>query len=132
MVTREDVIGRLSQLGYTATENDYDQLDFDIILTINYTLDYCNLTDVTEIPELIYPRMIDRICATFLFNKKNSGTMEGFDYDAAIKSIKEGDTTIQYVAGQGEDTPENRFDSLVKQLERGYDKWITHFRRLQW
>lgn len=129
MVTRDDVIARLSQLGYTVTENDYDQLDFDISLTINYTMNYCN---ITEIPDIVEPRMIDRICSTFLFNKKNSGTMEGFDYDLAIKSIKEGDTTIHYVAGSGEDTPENRFDAMVKQLERGYDKWITHFRRLSW
>lgn len=129
MLTRGDVVERLSQFGYDATENDYDQIDFEIELVVNYTLDYCN---ITELPEIIKPRMIDRICASFLFHKKNSGTMEGFDYDLAVKSIKEGDTTINYVVGQGEDTPENRFDSLVKQLERGYDKWITHFRRLQW
>ena len=49
-----------------------------------------------------------------------------------IKSIKEGDTTLTYAVGQGEDTPENRFDSFVKQLERGYDKWITPHRRLRW
>lgn len=132
MVTRADIVSRLSQLGYTATQDDVDQLDFEIQLVINYTLDYCNLTNEEDIPELVYPKMIDRICSTFLFNKKNSGTMEEFDYEAAIKSIKEGDTTIHYVAGAGEDTPENRFDSMVKQLERGYDKWITHFRRLSW
>ena len=58
--------------------------------------------------------------------------MEGFNYDAVIKSIKEGDTTIQYAVGQGEDTPENRFDSFVKQLERGFDKVLVPHRRLVW
>ena len=129
MVTRNDVIERIKHFGYTVSESDYPQVDFELEKIINYTLNYCN---ITELPEIIKPRLIDRVCADFLFYKKNSGTLEGFDYDAAIKSIKEGDTQIQYAVGQGEDTPENRFDSLVKSLERGYDKWITPHRRLRW
>jgi hypothetical protein len=92
-------------------------------------MNYCN---ITTIPEILNPRIIDRICADFLYYKKNSGSLEGFNYDAVIKSIKEGDTTLTYAVGQGEDTPENRFDSFVKQLERGFDKWITPHRRLRW
>jgi hypothetical protein len=76
--------------------------------------------------------MIDKICSEFLFYKKNAGQLKNFNYEAVIRQIKEGDTTIQYAVGQGEDTPENRFDSFVKQLERGYDKWITPHRRLRW
>ena len=129
MVTRNDVIERIEHFGYIVSESDYPQVDFELEKIINYTLNYCN---ITELPEIIKPRLIDRVCADFLFYKKNSGTLEGFDYDAAIKSIKEGDTQIQYAVGQGEDTPENRFDSLVKSLERGYDKWITPHRRLRW
>jgi hypothetical protein len=72
------------------------------------------------------------VCGEFLYYKKNSGELEGFNYDAVIKQIKEGDTSITYAVGQGEDTPENRFDAFVKQLERGYDKWITPHRRLRW
>lgn len=129
MVTREEVINRLGHLGYTATEADYDHIDFEITKTTNYVLNYCN---ITTIPEIINPRIIDRICSDFLYYKKNSGSLEGFNYDAVIKSIKEGDTTITYAVGQGEDTPENRFDSFVKSLERGFDKWITPHRRLRW
>ena len=129
MVTRADVIDRLAQLGYTATADDYDQIDFELQKFINYTLNYCNIQDI---PEIIYPRLIDRVCSDFLFYKKNSGSLAGFNYDAVVKSIKEGDTQVQYAVGQGEDTPENRFDSFVKQLERGYDKWITPHRRLRW
>ena len=129
MVTREQVIDRLTQLGYTATVEDNATIDFELEKIINYTLNYCN---ITEIPTIIEPRLIDRVCADFLFYKKNSGSLEGFNYEAVVKSIKEGDTTITYAVGQGEDTPENRFDSFVKQLERGYDKWITPHRRLRW
>ena len=129
MVVREDVIDRLKQLGYVVTESDYEQIDFELQKTINYVLNYCNITDI---PEIIDPRIIDRVCGDFLYYKKNSGNLEGFNYDAVIKSIKEGDTQIQYAVGQGEDTPENRFDAFVRSLDRGFDKWITPHRRLRW
>ena len=129
MVTREQVVKRLGQLGYVATVEDYEHIDFELNKIINYTKNYCN---IEEIPEILDVRMIDKICYEFLFYKKNAGQLKNFNYDAVIRQIKEGDTTIQYAVGQGEDTPENRFDSFVKQLERGYDKWITPHRRLRW
>lgn len=129
MVVKEDVIKRLGQLGYTANDNDSDMIDFELEKTINYILNYCN---ITTIPDILDLRIIDQVCSSFLYNKKNSGSLEGFDYDLVIKSIKEGDTTITYAVGQGEDTPENRFDAFVKSLERGFDKWITPHRRLRW
>ena len=129
MVTRELIIDRLTHFGYTASAEDNDQLDFELKKIINYTLNYCN---IQTIPEIIEPRLTDRVCSEFLYYKKNSGTLEGFDYDTAIKELKEGDTTVKYAVGQGEDTPENRFDAFVKQLERGYDKWLVPYRRLRW
>lgn len=128
-ITVEDVKDRLTQLGYVPSEEDTDQIIFELTKIINYTKNYCN---ITEIPPIVNVRLIDRVCADFLYYKKNSGSLEGFNYDTLIKSIKEGDTQIQYAVGQGEDTPENRFDAFVKQLERGYDKWITPHRRLRW
>ena len=129
MVTREIVIERLAQLGYTATAEDYNQITYELNKIINYTLNYCN---IKEVPEIVEYRLIDRVCSEFLYFKKNSGSLEGFNYEAVIKQIKEGDTSITYAVGQGEDTPENRFDAFVKQLERAYDKWITPHRRLRW
>ena len=129
MVSREKVIKRLGMLGYTATNDDNDNIDFELDKILNYVKNYCN---ITEIPEILDPRIIDRVCSEFLFYKKNSGQLSTFDYDAVIKEIKEGDTTLKYAVGQGEDTPESRFDSFVKQLERGFDKWITPHRKLRW
>lgn len=129
MVTREQIIDRLVQLGYVANENDHDHIDYELNKFTNYVKNYCN---IDTIPEIVEPRLIDRVCSEFLYFKKNSGSLNGFNYDNVIKQIKEGDTTIQYAVGQGEDTPENRFDAFVKQLERGFDKWITPHRRLRW
>ena len=129
MVELQDVIERLAHLGYVASEEDNGHISFELKKTLNYVMNFCN---ITTIPEILDPRIIDRVCADFLYYKKNSGSLEGFNYDAVIKSIKEGDTQIQYAVGQGEDTPENRFDAFVKSLERGFDKWLTPWRRLRW
>ena len=129
MVVRQEVIARLGYLGYEVTEEDYSHIDYELLKTHNYVMNYCN---ITTIPEILNPRIIDRVCSDFLYYKKNSGGLDGFNYDAVIKSIKEGDTTITYAVGQGEDTPENRFDNYVKSLERGFDKWCTPHRRLTW
>ena len=127
MVSIDMVVKRLGYLGYTAEDNDYDNIEFELHKTLNYVKNYCH---ISTIPEILDPRIIDRVCSDFLYYKKNSGSLKGFNYDAVIKSIREGDTQIQYAVGQGEDTPENRFDTFVKSLERGFDKWITPHRRL--
>lgn len=129
MVVLNDVVKRLGQLGYPVTEQDYEQIEFELNKILNYVMNYCN---ITTIPEILDPRITDRVCSDFLYYKKNSGSLDGFNYDTVIKSIKEGDTTLTYAVGQGEDTPENRFDAFVKSLERGFDKWITPHRRLRW
>lgn len=129
MISKEKVIERLGHLGYTVTDADHSHLDYEIDKFVKYALNFCN---IAEIPEIVKPRLIDRICSDFLYYKKNSGQLTGFNYDAVIKQIKEGDTTVSYAVGQGEDTPENRFDAFVKSLERGTDKWLVPHRRLRW
>lgn len=129
MVTTEKVVQRLTMFGYTPTPEDTSHIEFELNLILDYVKNYCN---INEIPEILDRRIVDRVCSSYLFNKKNTGTLTGFDYDAVVKQIKEGDTTVHYAVGQGEDTPENRFDNVVKQLERGFDKWLTPHRRLRW
>lgn len=129
MITRQEIIDRLDGLGYTVVPTDYNSVDFELLKILNYVQNFCN---ISIIPEILNPRIIDRVCADFLYNKKNSGSLEGFNYEAVIKQIKEGDTSITYAVGQGEDTPENRFDAFVKSMERGFDKWLVPHRRLRW
>ena len=129
MVNKDTIVKRLAMLGYKATTEDDAHIEFELEKILNYVMNYCNRTDI---PEILDNRIADRVCSEFLFYKKNSGSLEGFNYENVIKSIKEGDTTLTYAVGQGEDTPENRFDSFVKSLERGFDKWITPHRRLRW
>lgn len=129
MVTKENVIKRLTQLGYVAKENDEEIIDFELEKILNYVMNYCN---ITEIPDILDPRIIDRVCGEFLFYQKDSGQLEGFDYDAVIKEIKEGDTTLKYATGADGDTAETRFDKFLNKLERGFDKWLVPHRKLRW
>lgn len=130
MVTVADVVKRLAMFDYVnLASGDQQIIEFELKKTLNYVMNYCN---ITTIPEILDPRIVDRVCCDFLYQKKNLGKLIGFNYETVIKSIKEGDTQIQYAVGQGEDTPENRFDAFVKSLERGFDKWIAPHRRLRW
>lgn len=128
-ITITTVSARLSQLGYTVTDDDTPQLKFELEKIFNYVLNYCN---ISTIPSILNHRIVDRIAGEFLFYKKNSGTLEGFDYDAVIKEIKEGDTSLKYATGTDGDTPESRFDKFLNKMERGFDKWICPHRRLRW
>ena len=129
MVTTENIIKRLSQLGYIVNESDEEIIEFELEKILNYVKNYCN---ITEIPEILDHRIIDRVCGEFLFYQKNSGQLEGFDYDTVIKEIKEGDTTLKYATGADGDTAESRFDKFLNKMERGFDKWITPHRKLRW
>lgn len=132
MVTVEQVMSRLGQLGVTIDETDRATIQFELDLILDYTVNYCNFSDRTEIPTILDKRIIDRVCSEYLMKQKNAGLLDGFDYDAFIKVIKEGDTQIQYGNSSDSETPESRFNDLVNYLQRGFDKWISVHRRLRW
>lgn len=129
MVTVDMVVKRLGQLGHVVSDAELEIVEFELEKILNYVKNFCN---ITEIPEILDPRIIDRVCCEFLFYQKNSGQLEGFDYDAVIKELKEGDTTVKYATGADGDTPESRFDKFLNKMERGFDKWITPHRKLRW
>ena len=68
----------------------------------------------------------------YLNMKKWSGQLEGFDLDAAVKSIQEGDTNITFALGEGSSTPEQRLNSLIDYLINGRIGEIYRYRRLVW
>lgn len=130
-ITVVDVVNRLRMFGYTV-ENDTTKLEFETELIINYVLNQCNISSVEFIPDVLKPRIVDRICAEYLYKQKNSGKLENFNYDSVIKTIKEGDTQIQFGTENEGDTPESRFDKFVDYMTKGFDKWISPHRRLRW
>ena len=128
-ISLAEVSARLKHFGYEVTSADTEHLSFELNKTCDYVLNYCN---ITNIPSILNRRIIDKICCEFLFYKKNSGQLEGFNYDTVIKEIKEGDTTLKYSTGSEGDTPESRFDKFINKLDRGFDKWLVPWRKLRW
>lgn len=130
MVKFDDVKTRLGQLGYTVSEADKPKIEFELQLILDYVVNYCNFHSVEAIPEILDKRIIDRVCSEYLLKQKNSGNLANFNYETAIKTLKEGDTQIQF-DGEGM-TAESRFDKLCDYMQRGFDKWISQHRRIKW
>lgn len=126
------VIDRLGHFGYTVSDTDSRVIEFELKLILDYVVNYCNLPSAEYIPTILDQRIIDRVCSEFLMKQKNAGVLQGFDYNAVVKSIKEGDTQINFGTENDGDTPESRFDKLVEYMQRGFDKWCAVHRRLRW
>ncbi len=124
----DDIKNRLASFGYTLLDTDNFALDFVIDKVENKIKNECN---ITEIPDGLYQVEIDRICGEFLFAKKQSGQLTEYDFDMIEKQIQDGDTTVTYAIEAGQ-TPEQRFDKLVKSLMDTGKGEFASFRRLRW
>lgn len=130
MVELASVKTRLEQLGHVVNDSELPAIEFELQLILDYVVNHCNFVSVDDIPKILDKRIIDRVCAEYLLKQKNSGNLTNFNYETAIKTIKEGDTQIQF-DGEGL-TPEGRFDKLCDYMQRGFDKWISPHRRIKW
>lgn len=131
-VTLDDCIARLKQFGYEVSEDDKTTVQFELDKLIAYTVNYCNLASVAQLPDVLALRVVDRVCSEFLFYKKNTGQLTNFDYSLAAKSIEQGDTKVTFAVGQEGNTDESRFDKAVDYMQKGYDKWICKYRVMRW
>lgn len=126
----EGVLFRLDSLGYSVVAGDSWMLGFSIQKVENTIKNSCN---TVSIPEGLYHIAIDRVCGEFLFAKKQSGQLgEGFDFEAAVKQIQEGDTNVTFALGSGSMTPEQRFEALLAYLmQKGQSEFVT-YRCIRW
>lgn len=125
----EDVKERLASFDYQVTEADSWMLTFLIQKVENHIKNICN---ISTIPEELLNIAVDMVVGEFLLNKKSMGNLEGFDLEAAIKQIQEGDTSITYAIGDGDLTPEKRLDLLIDYLmNHGKNEIISH-RCIKW
>ena len=125
----EDEKERLASFDYKDTEADSWMLTFLIQKVENHIKNICN---ISTIPEELLNIVVDMVVGEFLLNKKSMGNLEGFDLEAAIKQIQEGDTSITYAIGEGDLTPEQRLDLLIDHLmNRGKNEIISH-RCIKW
>jgi len=124
----EDVTERLASFGYEVIESDSWMLGFTIQKVENHIKGQCN---VSTIPEGLHEIAVDMVVGEFLLVKKSMGLLTGFDLDAAVKSIQEGDTNITFAFGSGSTTPEGRLDALIGFLMHSEADFAS-FRCIRW
>lgn len=125
----EEVKARLASFGYEVGESDEWMLTFLIQKVENHIK---NITNCFQVPEGLFNVTVDMVVGEFLLNKKSIGSLEGFDLEAAIKQIQEGDTSITYAIGEGDLTPEQRLDLLIDYLMNHGKNEIISYRSIKW
>lgn len=118
----------LECLGYALAENDGGFLSICAQRVREEITGVCN---TAEVPEGLMQAASGWTAAEFLQGKKSMGLLdgiEGFDYEAAVQSIQEGDTTVRYFEHC---SAEDRLDGLIARLKPDREALLA-FRRLKW
>lgn len=124
-----DVLKRLQSLGYDLKEDDAWVISFSIQKVENDINNSCN---TASIPDGLYYTSIDMICGQFLFGKKQSGQLDGFNLETAIRQVQTGDTNVTFSIGEGSSSPEQKLDSLIHYLmSNGRGDFIS-YRKIKW
>lgn len=125
---REDIVAMLTALGVTGADSD-PLLD---LLLSHVQQRILNKTNQSEIPEGLESVAVYMVVGEYLNMKKATGDLEGFDLEAAEKSIQEGDTNITFAIGEGSLTPEQRLTNLINYLISGRSDELYRYRKLVW
>jgi hypothetical protein len=116
---------RLESLHITVTNDDDWLLNFLIEKVSDFIENGCN---VDKIPDNLYFFAVDMVVAEFISNKKSVGKLTGIEVATAIKTIKEGDTSITYAVADGADS----LESLILDMKKNLENQFATFRRLVW
>ena len=129
-VRSEDVVERLTALGYNLEEGDTLSLQFVISDVEQYIKNFCN---IKEIPEELYCVAVDMAAGKLLKAKQAIGAnvCEGVDFENDnIKQIAEGDVSITYNSDSS-NSATARYNALIDSL-CNRDSELLAFRRLRW
>ena len=125
---RDKAVAMLTALGVAGAADDPL---LDIVLN-NVQWRIKNLSNLSEIPEGLESLAVSMAVGEYLNMKKVSGQLDGFDLEAAIKQIQEGDTNTVFAIGDGNLTPEQRLNSLIDYLTNGRSRELYRFRKFVW
>ncbi len=120
---------KLSLMGISIPIEHQEVLSF-LKLEVEESLQ--NLCNIEEIPEKAKSIISDMVMGKYLSFLKNAGKLEGFDLEAAVKTIQEGDTSVSFALGEGSLTPEQRLDNLIQYLLYGRKGELICFRKIRW
>ena len=110
-----------ASVGYEVQDIDLPVLSYIYSDVEQHSKNDCN---VAEIPEGLRAMLDELTAGKFLAMQK--GVIFGTDGLDVVKSIREGDTTVEL----GGTTPEQRYDALVQVLTRERD--LSCYRKFRW
>lgn len=124
----EAVLKRLVSFGYDLKEDDSWVICFAMQKVENHIKNSCN---TTSIPDGLFHVAVDMVCGEFLFNKKQTGTLElsDLDLDGAITQIHEGDVSISFANGSSD---EDKFNLFLNYLLHNKEGDFVCYRKLKW
>ena len=125
----EMILRRLVSFNYQLKEDDSWLLAFVIQKVEFHIKNYCN---ITSIPVGLFNVTTDKVCGEFLQSKFATGQLEiaELDFGEAVKSIQEGDTTVQFASGGNSDT--DKIQLLINGLINGNEGDLVCYRKLKW
>lgn len=122
------VLERLESFGYTIKETDSWMIGFSVQKIENTIKNECNTSTV---PDGLLNIAADMICGEFLFGKSQTGQLDDFDFETALKTVQTGDTTVTY-AVESSMTPEQRLNSLISHLLNYGRGEFACYRKIKW
>lgn len=122
----ETIKSRLASLGYQADNNDIFALRFVLTQVENHIKNFCN---IDTIPAELETVVVDRVCGTFLNQKKASGQLTGAQIEGVVKQITDGDTSVSFASNTDAETV---FNNYIHQLTSGNDDCLIKYRKLCW
>ena len=122
----EDVKARLSVLGYSVQPED--------AWALNYCIDraaqgICNACNLDTVPDGLHYAQVDRACGEFLQAKYSTGKLSEETAQAAVQSIKEGDTTVQLSTSS---SLTQRMAAVISALQKAGESEFAKYRKLVW
>lgn len=122
-------IARLSALGYAVADDERPVIEYAVDKA---KTKLCTATNLTEIPEGLFYTWVDMAAGLFLSDKLATGALDGdFDFSAAPKSIKQGDTEVTYAVSD-KATPRDAFAAVLAKMVTPDKDIIAAYRRLKW
>lgn len=123
---KKDVQERLKSLGYECKNADSFMLEFAMQAAKQHI---CNTANIPEVPEELSTQAVDMAAGEFLYGARMAGALAGEEAEQIIKSIKEGDTSVEYAEDM---TPSGRLDACINHMRFGREQEIYAFRRMTW
>lgn len=124
----EDIKIRLSGFGYTVTDADLTVIEFIKNKTIETFL---NETNQKEVPEGLYYKLVDSICADFLGAKYATGGLSEAEIGGVVAKIQEGDTTVEMGSVSSSSTPTGKFLAILDAMKLPMSE-IVKYRKMVW